>query len=182
MSEKAKPETDEDKPGRDDRRKRPAPPMPDPPTDAPPPDPRTQPQPPGESKEVRLGAGWEAGLGPRLVAAGVDGGIALALFALISFVLPGIGGGFLAGALAATYLIARDSLPFLDGQSPGKKVVRLKVADEAGNRLVANWRPAFLRNFLLIIPLGFLLELFVLLSGRQRFGDTWAGTRVVRAL
>ncbi len=84
--------------------------------------------------------------------------------------------------LAVAYLFARDALPFLDGQSVGKKAMNIRVVTETGEPLTNNWAASIVRNVLLLIPfLGALIELVVMLTNekRQRLGDQWAKTRVV---
>ena len=83
------------------------------------------------------------------------------------------------------YLITRDSLPFLGGQSIGKKAMKIKVVTLEGKSLVGNWESAVIRNIPLIIPLFGFVELFILLSREEkpergrRLGDEWAKTQVV---
>ncbi len=84
--------------------------------------------------------------------------------------------------IAILYLLTRDGLPILDGQSIGKKVLDLQAVDYKGEPLTNNWRPVVLRNvFLLVFPFVPILELFVLLSSTEglRMGDQIAHTRVV---
>lgn len=84
--------------------------------------------------------------------------------------------------LAPAYALTRDGLPFLDGQSIGKKVLGLRAVGQDGSSLSNNWGPAIVRNAVLFIPLFALVELIVLLTNEQhlRLGDQWAKTRVVR--
>jgi uncharacterized RDD family membrane protein YckC len=79
------------------------------------------------------------------------------------------------------YALTRDALPFLDGQSIGKKVLGLRAVTADGAVLTNNWGPAILRNVVLLIPLFPLVELIVLLTNadKLRLGDQWAKTRVV---
>ena len=85
------------------------------------------------------------------------------------------------------FLLLRDSLPFLKGQSPGKTAMKIKVVTTKGDSLVGNLQPALIRNGVLLIPIFGLVELIVLLTREDkpdqgvRLGDEWAGTRVVRA-
>lgn len=84
--------------------------------------------------------------------------------------------------LAVIYLLSRDGIPFLDGQSIGKKVLDLQAVDYKGDPLTNNWRPVVLRNvFLLVFPFFPTIELLVLLSHTdgRRIGDQIANTRVV---
>lgn len=86
--------------------------------------------------------------------------------------------GWIAGA---AYLLTRDALPFLDGQSVGKKAMNIRAVTEEGAPLTNNWGPALIRNVVLLIPIFPLIELIVLLTNdkKQRLGDQWAKTRVV---
>lgn len=160
---------------------------PAPPTDAPPQNSQAQPSPPGEPNPVAPGLGGKAPLGPRIGGALIDALVAFALSFVVSMVIPFDGGGMLSWAVAAAYWVTRDSLPFLEGQSLGKKVAKLKVVKETGGDLVNDWQNALLRNVLLIIPFGGLVELIVLLvrqgkpDAGKRLGDDWAKTKVVVA-
>jgi uncharacterized RDD family membrane protein YckC len=99
------------------------------------------------------------------------------VFLIVIFLIPilGIFVGF-------AYVLLRDALPFLDGQSIGKKVIGIRAVTEDGQPLTGNWGPALVRNVVLFIPLFPLVELIVLLTNpkKQRLGDQWAKTRVVK--
>ena len=86
--------------------------------------------------------------------------------------------GWIAGA---AYGLTRDSLPFLDGQSIGKKAMGLRAVTEDGQPLTNNWGPGIIRNIVLWIPLFIIVELIVLLTNEKglRLGDQWAKTKVV---
>lgn len=83
------------------------------------------------------------------------------------------------------YILTRDSLPFLGGQSVGKKAMKLKAYTLDDQPLKGNWEAGLIRNMILVVPLLPLVELFVLLSredkpGRgRRLGDEWAKTKVL---
>ncbi|MCC7244399.1 MAG: RDD family protein [Saprospiraceae bacterium] len=83
--------------------------------------------------------------------------------------------------LGVAYFIVRDGLPFLDGQSIGKKAMGIRAVTMDGQSLSGNWGPAIIRNAVLLIPFFPLVELIVMLNNanKQRLGDQWAGTRVV---
>lgn len=88
----------------------------------------------------------------------------------------------IAGWIAcAGYALTRDSLPFLDGQSIGKKAMGLRAVTEDGQPLTNNWGPGIIRNVVLFIPVFPLIELIVLLSNNNglRLGDQWAKTKVI---
>jgi uncharacterized RDD family membrane protein YckC len=86
--------------------------------------------------------------------------------------------GWIAGA---AYALTRDSLPFLDGQSIGKKAMGLRAVTEAGEPLTNNWGPGIIRNIVLWIPFFPLVELIILLTNEKglRLGDQWAKTKVI---
>jgi len=109
--------------------------------------------------------------GNRIVAYLID----VILIGLMSFVP-------IAGWIAAVaYGLTRDSLPFLDGQSLGKKAMGLRAVTEDGQHLTNNWGPGIIRNIVLWIPLFPLVELIVLLTNDKglRLGDQWAKTKVI---
>lgn len=85
--------------------------------------------------------------------------------------------------VVVAYLLMRDALPFLDGQSIGKKLVGIRAVDENGAALTGNYGPSVIRNVVLIIPFFPLVELIVLLTNSEtrRLGDQWGKTRVVNA-
>jgi uncharacterized RDD family membrane protein YckC len=86
---------------------------------------------------------------------------------------------------AIGYLLTRDALPFLGGQSVGKKAMKLVAVTRDGEPLTGKWEASIIRNLPLVIPIMPLVELFVLLSredkpGRgYRLGDEWAKTKVL---
>jgi uncharacterized RDD family membrane protein YckC len=87
--------------------------------------------------------------------------------------------------IAGLILLTRDSLPMLDGQSIGKKVMNTKAVKEDGSSLSGDWTTGATRNILLAIPIAPLVECFVILtrSGNpdagKRLGDDWAKTKVI---
>jgi len=123
-------------------------------------------QPTSESPELR-----KAETGSRIVAYLIDA----ILMALMSFVP-------IAGWIAAiAYGLTRDALPFLDGQSVGKKAMGLRAVSEDGQPLTNNWGPSIIRNIVLWIPLFPIVELIVMLTNENglRLGDQWGKTRVI---
>lgn len=126
-------------------------------------------------------AGMLATFNSRVVAVVIDLLVALGVAIGLGWFLPDF-----AGQLAGiAYFITRDSLPFLGGQSVGKKALRLKVTTSEGDSIVKNWQVALIRNGVLLIPFFALVEVYVLLtrdSGAargRRLGDEWAKTRVI---
>ena len=120
----------------------------------------------------------------RITAAVIDVVVSSGLLIGLTLLLPGFAQkiGYLA---SLGYLITRDSLPFLGGQSIGKKAMKIKAVTLEGKSLVGNWETAFIRNVGLIIPLFGFVELFILLSREEkpergrRLGDEWAKTQVI---
>lgn len=121
---------------------------------------------------------------PRVVAALIDLGVGFGVTIALSLLLPDFATR-LAQFAGMAYFVTRDSLPFLGGQSIGKKVMRLKVSTLDEKSLVGNWQAALIRNGVLLIPLFALVELYILLSREngvhrgRRLGDEWAKTRVL---
>ena len=125
-----------------------------------------------------------ASLNIRITAAAIDMVVALGISVGLVLILPAFAGK-LAGLIGIAYLVLRDSLAFLGGQSVGKKAMKLKAVTLDGKSLVSNWEAALVRNGVLIIPFFGLVELFILLNREdkpergRRLGDEWAKTQVI---
>jgi uncharacterized RDD family membrane protein YckC len=124
-----------------------------------------------------------ASFNSRVVAVFIDLLVAFGVTLALGKLLPDFAGS-LARLAGIAYFITRDSLPFLGGQSVGKKAIKLRVTTTNGNSLVGNWPAAIIRNGVLLIPFFALVEVFILLTrdssadrGR-RLGDEWAKTVV----
>ncbi|MCX6865557.1 MAG: RDD family protein [Verrucomicrobia bacterium] len=117
----------------------------------------------------------------RILAVLIDVVVMIGLQISVSFMLP----SRIAWLVGLAYLVTRDSLAFLGGQSIGKKVMKLKVVTADDKSLVNNWEPALIRNGVLAIPLFGFVELVVLLIREdkpergRRLGDEWAKTKVI---
>lgn len=139
-------------------------------------------------KEEAEGDELESDLAPfntRVIAAVIDVLIAVGLLMALAIVLPS-SMRRLGWAVGIGYLLTRDSLPFLGGQSVGKKAMHLSVQTLEGQSLAGNWQTGLIRNALLCLPgVGVFLELYILLSREgkpdqgRRLGDEWARTRVI---
>lgn len=125
-----------------------------------------------------------APLNNRILAAVIDVVVAAGVYVAAVWLLP----SFLerlAGLAGIAYFIARDWLPFLEGQSVGKKAMRLRAVTMDGKPLTGSWQPSLIRNGVLVIPFFGLIELFVLFTREDkpghglRLGDEWAGTKVI---
>lgn len=165
-----------------------------PPPDIRPPEPVVRPvTPPPVKVTIReAGAGDEeenadGGLAPfntRVIAALIDIALSIGLQITVLFILPSFADR-LAWLVGIAYLITRDSLPFLGGQSVGKKAMKLKVVTLEEKPITGNWEAAAIRNAILLIPVFPLIELFVLLTREgkpdqgRRLGDEWSKTKVI---
>jgi uncharacterized RDD family membrane protein YckC len=135
---------------------------------------------PGQPPAIIQTTGGEASLGQRIGAALIDFLVAAAA----GYAAGRITGG-LAFAVQVAYLLTRDSLPFLDGQSIGKKALNLRAVTEDGKSLSGNWNTGIVRNISMAVPFLPLVELIIMLvnsgkpGGLRRLGDQWAKTKVV---
>lgn len=140
----------------------------------------------GDSEDAGPQAGACAPFNTRMIAALIDVVVSIGLQISALWILPGFASR-IAWLVGIGYLVTRDSLPFLGGQSVGKKAMKLKALTLEDQPLTGNWEAALIRNGVLLIPFFGLIELFVLLSredqpGRgRRLGDEWAKTKVILA-
>lgn len=113
---------------------------------------------------------------------------------LIDFLIAGFIGGFLGlitGSDLLQYvalgvvMLLRESVPFLDGQSVGKKVMKIRAVKEDGASLSGDWVTGAIRNLLFFSPVTAVIECFIMLSrsgnveAGKRLGDDWAKTKVI---
>jgi uncharacterized RDD family membrane protein YckC len=120
----------------------------------------------------------------RVIAGAIDAVIGVTLLVMLATILP-----FFAGTISylayAGYMIARDSLPFLGGQSIGKKAMKIRAVTLDGQSLVGKWEIALIRSGVLMIPIFGFVELIVLVTREgkpdcgRRLGDEWAKTKVI---
>jgi uncharacterized RDD family membrane protein YckC len=130
--------------------------------------------------EDEVKAGDIAPFNTRVIAAVIDWGVVLCItfvLSMIHWIL-----GYLANAAVIGYMLTKDSLPFLGGQSIGKKVMKIRAVTAEGAPLTGNWEKGILRNaFLIIAP----VELVILLLREEkpekgrRLGDDFAKTKVI---
>ena len=111
--------------------------------------------------------------GARFVAALIDG-----ILAGIASAIPAVG-----IVISIAYSLVKDALPFLDGQSIGKKAMGIRAVKEGtGEPLTDDYITAIVRQVSLWIPFfNFVDACMVFTEGRRRFGDRWAKTVVVVA-
>ncbi|WFB34526.1 RDD family protein [Kiritimatiellota bacterium B12222] len=115
-----------------------------------------------------------ASVGNRVLAALID-----VIIANMFMLFVGARLGWLIGL---AYMLTRDALPFLDGQSLGKKLMKLQaVMADTNQALTGNWAASATRNIPFAVPFFPLVEFFILLNNKQsqRLGDQWAKTKVV---
>ena len=140
----------------------------------------------GESEDDGPKAGQLVPFNTRVIAALIDIVVSIGLQIAAVWILPGFATR-IAYVVGIGYLVARDSLPFLGGQSVGKKAMKLRVVTLDDKPLTGNWEPALIRNGVLMIPFFALIEVFVLLTREdkpergRRLGDEWAKTKVIIA-
>lgn len=165
----------------------PVPPMPDAPP--PPPPAATDPYiPPKQSaakldfdeEETAVSTVGEAKFDTRLIAAFIDAIVGTVIYMVLGKV------SFMVGWLvSSSYYLLRDALPFLDGQSVGKKLMKTRAVDLQGKPLTGNWQASIIRNIGLFIPFFGLVEAYILYTKKnenaplRRLGDDWAKTKVV---
>ncbi len=84
--------------------------------------------------------------------------------------------------LSLGYLLTRDSLPFLNGQSVGKKLMGIKVIKEdTGASIMGDYGAGVVRAIPQVIPFLNLVDALVIFRDTsKRFGDEWAKTIVVK--
>ncbi len=122
--------------------------------------------------------GTDAAFDTRVIAAIIDAFVAAAVY----MVIPRIG-----WLVWIAYFLTRDALPFLEGQSIGKKIMKLKAVTLEGKSLSGDWQSSIVRNIPLAIPFFGLVELFILFTRKdgsgplRRLGDEWAKTKVIVA-
>ena len=127
-----------------------------------------------------------AGLGERVGGFLIDVLVCVGIGAVLTKIIPFNFLDRVADLAAIAYLLTRDSLPFLKGQSLGKKAVGIRVETLDGNGISENWQAGLVRNAALIVPPFWVVELVVLLTREDkpeagmRLGDEWAKTRVVK--
>jgi uncharacterized RDD family membrane protein YckC len=131
-------------------------------------------------------SGGIAPLAPRVIAMVIDIIVYMLIFLIPYAILPG-SLKTIAYLPALAYFLLRDGLPFLDGQSIGKKAMKIRAVTSDGKSLSGNWTPALVRNVVFMIPCFAIVELVILITRQGkaeqglRLGDDWAKTKVIMA-
>src|SRR5690606_4746030 len=119
-----------------------------------------------------LSSDFSAPLGRRFVSTIFDFLLAFTM----GYVVPILG-----PILFVVYFLCKDAFPFYNSQSVGKKLLHIKVVDaRTGEGLQGDYSASIFRSITLLIPGLNLIELILLLSNRERLGDRWAGTMVIK--
>lgn len=110
--------------------------------------------------------------GDRFLASLIDG-----ILISVASVIPIIG-----TIVGIAYFLTKDALPFLNGQSIGKKAMKIRVLEEQTGEAITNkWDKAIVRSISLMIPIFGIVDAFMVLTeDRKRFGDKWAKTIVIK--
>lgn len=122
----------------------------------------------------------------RAIAVVIDSLVAFGIMLTLKLILPGqMFSSLISWAAYLGYWLTRDSLPFLNGQSIGKKAMKIRAVTLDGRSLSGNWEAGAIRNAPLCIPIFGLVELIVLLTREntadrgRRLGDEWGKTKVI---
>lgn len=126
----------------------------------------------------------ESILHKRIIGGIIDYAISLGIYFLAAMILPDFLGK-VAWALQIGYMLTRDALPFLKGQSLGKKAMSLRAVTSDGEPLTNNWQASIIRNIPFAIPILPIVEVIILYTRENdpktglRLGDDFANTKVV---
>lgn len=104
-----------------------------------------------------------------------SGVIDIFILLILTYFIPILG-----ALIGVAYYLFKDALPFLNGQSIGKKVFRIAVQNRFDNSAITNeFGLSFTRSIPVLIPILNVIELMLIFSKKRRFGDQWAETFVV---
>ncbi|MGQ1946036.1 hypothetical protein ACT3CD_02890 [Geofilum sp. OHC36d9] len=82
--------------------------------------------------------------------------------------------------LGIIYHLTRDSLPFLKGQSFGKRLLHLKVITLPKQESLVNYpEKSIIRGLVMLIPGLNIIDFWFLYHKGQRLADIWAQTTVI---
>lgn len=94
----------------------------------------------------------------------------------MGYVIPVLG-----PVLCVLYFLGKDALPFLDGQSVGKKLLQIRVVRKSDAKAITrDYSSSILRSVTLLIPGLNIIELVLVLSHKERLGDLWANTTTTK--
>jgi uncharacterized RDD family membrane protein YckC len=106
----------------------------------------------------------------------------LAAFALDLFIFLGLSMFPAFGwVLAIAYMLLRESLPFLQGQSIGKRYFKLRaVTSTTGKPLTRRYKRSIIRGGVTLIPILNLIDAYHYFKHGERLADKWAHTVVIK--
>ncbi|MCT4644260.1 MAG: RDD family protein [Carboxylicivirga sp.] len=79
------------------------------------------------------------------------------------------------------YFLFKDSLPFISGQSFGRRLFNIKVVKVADDHsLVGSPDKALVRQIVFLIPFLNLIELYLFFFMKERYGARWTHTKVIK--
>jgi uncharacterized RDD family membrane protein YckC len=120
----------------------------------------------------------KATAGQRFVAILIDG----LIFSIPQYILIWLGLYSLSQLISLAslaYAFTKDSAPFFGGQSVGKKLMGIKVVHAAdGTSIINDWAAGVIRQLSLLLVI---VDPILVLIGKDRLGDGWAKTQVVKA-
>ncbi len=102
---------------------------------------------------------------------------------VVSYVISELAGWTVGYLVTSVYWLLRDALPFTDGQSIGKKVMKTRaVKEDSGAPLTNDYATSLIRNITLIIPLVGLVDAIMIFidDDNKRLGDKIGKTIVVK--
>lgn len=135
-----------------------------------------------EDEEEKSKPGSDAAFEARMIAGIIDCFVAFGIYLIIAKVSATLG-----WLVLTAYVLTKDALPFLEGQSIGKKMMKIRAVTLDGKKLTGDWQASIVRNLSLAIPFFGLVEAYILYSRQggnealRRLGDEWGKTRVVTA-
>ncbi|MFT3740137.1 MAG: hypothetical protein QM786_15420 [Breznakibacter sp.] len=107
----------------------------------------------------------------RLASVGLD------LFIGISIMLFPLGGWI----IGIAYVLLRDALPFLQGQSLGKHFFGLRVVTKHNLKpITGQYKRSIIRGAIILIPGLNLWDIYVYFTSGQRLADEWTQTMVIK--
>jgi hypothetical protein len=84
-------------------------------------------------------------------------------------------------AVAIAYILLRDSLPFLQGQSLGKHFFGLRVVRQQNLKpLTKFYKRSIIRGGVLLVPFLNFYDMYRYFTTGQRIADEWAQTLVIK--
>ncbi len=79
------------------------------------------------------------------------------------------------------YFLFKDCLPFINGQSFGRKLFNIKVVSrKTQTSLVANADKAVIRQIIFFVPVLNIVELVCFLFYPDRLGSKWSDTEIIK--